>query len=245
MEAARDVLLRSARGKGLLHLLEEAPRNPSNGGLRKVHKPGVPMRPITSGIGSALHRLAKCLAKPLYAAMGIINDSPLKNSADLTRRLQGSLYKKFKKLPSFAVKSLFTNLLTDGAIRAVERVTGSMVDDELPLPKHHFISLVKLCVDFCFFEFAGEEYQQISGLDMVSPLSAVLACLFMETLEREHYRDKIGRHSTWLRYVDDVLAIVPRRSCLHHTLTRLNSVHKKIQFKVEEEEDQKEVRLCT
>ena len=74
---------------------------------------------------------------------------------------------------------------------------------------------------------------------MGSPLSAVLACLFMETLERDHYRDIIGRHSTWLRYVDDVLVIVPRRSCLHHTLTRLNSVHEKIQFTVEEEEDQK------
>jgi hypothetical protein len=222
----------------LLHLLEEAPRNPSMRGLPKVHKPGVPMRPITSGIGSAPHRLAKCLAKPLSAAMGVISDSHLKNSADLIRRLQGSVYKN-KKLASFDVKSLFTNVPTDGAIRAVERVTGSMVDDELPLPKHHFISLVKLCVDFGFFEFAGDEYQQISGLAMGSPLSAVLACLFMETLERDHYRDIIGRHSTWLRYVDDVLVIVPRRSCLHHTLTRLNSVHEKIQFTVEEEEDQK------
>lgn len=60
-----------------------------------------------------------------------------------------------------------------------------------------------------FFEFAGEEYQQISGLAMGSPLSAVLACLFLETLESDHYKDIIDRHSTWLRYVDDVLVIVP------------------------------------
>ncbi|XP_069992386.1 uncharacterized protein [Penaeus vannamei] len=126
----------------------------------------------------------------------------------------------------------------DGAIRAVKRVTGSIADDELPLPKHHFIRLVKLCVDFGFFEFAGEEYQQISGLAMGSPLSPVLACLFMETLERDHYRDINSRHSTWLPYVDDVLVIVLRKSCLHHTPTRLNSVHEKIQFTVEEEVDQ-------
>ncbi|XP_069988479.1 uncharacterized protein [Penaeus vannamei] len=111
---------------------------------------------------------------------------------------------------------------------------GSPADGELPLPKHHFISFVKLCVDFGFFEFAGEENQEISGLAMGSPLSAVLACLFVETLERNHFRDIIGRRSTWLRYVDDVLVIVPSRSCLH-TLTRLNSVHEKIQFRVEEE----------
>lgn len=35
----------------------------------------------------------------------------------------------------------------------------------------------------------------------------------------------IGRHSTWLLYVD-VLLIVPRRSCLHHILTQLNSTRK-------------------
>ncbi|XP_069977506.1 uncharacterized protein [Penaeus vannamei] len=126
-------------------------RNPSLRGLPKVHKPGVPMKPITSGIGSAHHRLAKCLAKPLSAAMGVISDSHPKNSGYLIRRLQSS------------------------------------------------------------------------------SLSAVLACLFMESLERDHYR-----HSTWLRCVDDVLVIVPRRSCLHHTKTRLNSVHEKIQFTVEE-----------
>ncbi|XP_069991692.1 uncharacterized protein [Penaeus vannamei] len=74
---------------------------------------------------------------------------------------------------------------------------------------------------------------------MGSPLSAVLACLFMEMPERDHYSyDIIGRHSTWLRYVD-VLVIVPRRSCLNDMLTQLNSVLEKIQFTVEAEEDQK------
>ncbi|XP_069977552.1 uncharacterized protein [Penaeus vannamei] len=73
---------------------------------------------------------------------------------------------------------------------------------------------------------------------MGSPLSAVLAS-FMETLERDRCRDIIARHSSWLRYVDDVLVIVPRRSFLHHTLTRLNPVQEKIRFSVEEEVDQK------
>ncbi|XP_069984507.1 uncharacterized protein [Penaeus vannamei] len=83
-----------------------------------------------------------------------------------------------------------------------------MVDDELLRPKHHFVSFVKLCVDFGFFEFASEEYQQISGFAIGSPLNGVIV-------------------------------IVPRRSCLHHTLTRLNSVQGKSQFTVEEEVDQK------
>ncbi|XP_069990569.1 rhodopsin-like [Penaeus vannamei] len=54
---------------------------------------------------------------------------------------------------------------------------------------------------------------------MGSPLSAVLACLFMETLESDHCKDIIGRHSTWLRYVDDVLVIVPRRNGIMGSLS--------------------------
>lgn len=69
-EMARDSLLRSASGKRLFHLLEEALCNPSMRGLPMVHKPIVPMRPITSGIGSAPYRLAKCLSKPSPAILG-------------------------------------------------------------------------------------------------------------------------------------------------------------------------------
>lgn len=114
------------------------------------------------------------------------------------------------------VHTIFTNLPRNGAVRAVERVTSSMTDTELPLPKNPF--------GFRYFEFPREEYQQINGLAMGSPLSAVMTCLFMETPVRDNYKDKIGRHSTLLRYVNDVLVIVLIRSCLHYTLTRFESI---------------------
>ncbi|XP_076030898.1 uncharacterized protein LOC143019081, partial [Oratosquilla oratoria] len=46
---ARRILMRTNRGKKLVGLLEEAPRPPRMRGLPKTHKPGIPMRPITSG----------------------------------------------------------------------------------------------------------------------------------------------------------------------------------------------------
>ena len=66
---ARKILKKSKMGKQLLFTLEQDP-TPRMRGLPKLHKPGVPMRPITSGIGIASHRLAKVLAKPLSAALG-------------------------------------------------------------------------------------------------------------------------------------------------------------------------------
>ena len=100
---ARRLLRRSEKGKQLLHLLEEKPRPAQMKGLPMIHKEGIPMRPITSGIGSAPHRLAKCLAKPLSAALGIISCSHLKKSADLLDRLK-DVDVRGMKMASFDVK---------------------------------------------------------------------------------------------------------------------------------------------
>ncbi|XP_042863116.1 uncharacterized protein LOC122247681 [Penaeus japonicus] len=189
------------------------------------------MRPITSGIGSAPYHLAKCLAIALSGTMGIICDSHLRNANVLIRQLQNSSCKN-KELVSFDVKSLFTNVPTDEAIQAAERVVSTMDDSLLLLPERDFIELTKMCLNFGSFEFAGEEYQQVVGLAMSSPLSPVLSCLYVETLEKDRYRNRVVRHSTWLRYVDDVLVFVPRRSSLCQMLMHLNTVHAKIQFTI-------------
>ena len=224
--------------KRLLHLLEEKPRPAQMRGLPKLHKEGIPMRPITSGIGSAPHRLAKCLAKPLSAALGTISCSHLKNSADLLDRLK-DVDVRGKKMASFDVKSLFTNVSVDGAMEAVSRVLQGFSDEQLPLPKEDFISLVQLCVSFGSFQFKDTEYKQKSGLAMGNPLTAVLAPLFMEMLEEDHYKAIVGRGATWLRYCDDVITFLPEMTDLQMIIQDLNAVDPSIQFTVEQEQDTK------
>ncbi|XP_043227718.1 uncharacterized protein LOC122384400 [Amphibalanus amphitrite] len=194
------------------------------------------MRPITSGVGSAPHRLAKILAKPLSSLLGTISSAHLKNSGDLLSRIK-DLCIADKKLVSFDVKALFTNVPVDGALAAVERVLSNASDDDLPIPKRDFLTLVRLCVNFNSFIFDDKEFRQVSGLAMGSPLSAVLACLYMETMEEDHYKSILGEHNLWVRYVDDVLSCVPIDTNLTDLLRELNLVDPAIQFTVEEEEN--------
>lgn len=203
-------------------------------GLPKVHKPGVPMRPITSGIGSAPHRLAKRLATPLSNRLGSISDAHLRNSSDLIERVKNENLKN-KKLASFDVKALFTNVPVEGAIQAVSRVVESINAEELPVPKHDYLKLISLCVKFGAFVFNGEEYRQHRGLSMGSALSPVMACLYMETLETDSFNRIMGRGSKWYRYVDDVLVIIPKNTNTENKVRMLNSVNPDIQFTVEEE----------
>lgn len=64
----------------LPHLHEEAPRIRTMRGFPKIHKPPVPLRPITSGTGSTLHKLAKCQGELLTAFSGKSRNAYLKNN---------------------------------------------------------------------------------------------------------------------------------------------------------------------
>ena len=156
-------------------------------GLPKMHKAGVPMRPITSGIGSAPHKIAKVLARPLSDALGTISNTHLRNSSDLMQRLQPVGFRN-KTIVSFNVKSLFTNVPTLGALKAAEQALQKIDEQLLPLPKSNYLKAVCLCIQFGVFIFQDEEFEQHAGLAMGSPLSPVLACLYMEGLEESHYK---------------------------------------------------------
>ena len=233
---ARKILKRSERGNTLQHLLEQDPKPPKMRGLPKVHKVGVPLRPITSGLGSAPHRLAKSLAKSLTRLLGSISDSHLKNSGDLLNRLK-ELDFSGEKMASFDVKALFTNVPVKGAMKAIEIAIRGVPSDQFPVPKSDFLKLVELCLDFQAFAYGEDEYAQVEGLAMGSPLSPVAACLYMEMLEHEQFEHIMGAGTTWLRYVDDIFVLVPENIDLKEKLDQLNAVEERIQFTLETEEN--------
>ena len=55
----------------------------------------------------------------------------------------------------------------------------------------------------------------------------------------DHYMEVVGPRVVWLRYVDDVIVVVPSRTDLPDMRTRLNAVHPNIQFTIEEEQDER------
>ena len=233
-KSARRILKKSDRGKRMLHLIEEAPKAPTMRGLPKIHKAGRPMRPITSGVGSAPHCIAKVLAKPLTRMLDTISGCHIKNTSDMVDRLKGKDFSDHM-LASLDVQSLFTNVAVDGALRVIKDVVGTMDEEELPLPQQDYIDIVTLCMRFNVFNFEDEEYSQHNGLAMGSPLSPVAACLYLEKLEEEHYLGIMGPDTMWMRYIDDVLIVIPKDIDIEQKVQRLNTVDANIQFTLEKE----------
>ena len=138
-------------------------------------------------------------------------------------------------MASFDVKALFTNVPVKGAMKAIELALSGISSDEFPVPKSDILKLVELCLDFQAFIYGGEEFAQVNGLAMGSPLSPVAACLYMELLEKEHFENIMGADTTWFRYVDDVFILAPEEMNLSEKLEQLNEVDSKIQFTLETE----------
>ena len=76
------------------------------------------------------------------------------------------------------------------------------------------------------------------GLAIGSPVSPVVANIFIEDLERNAIATMTDRPRLWLRFVDDTLAIV-KRYALQETLDHLNQQNPAIQFTTEVEKDGK------
>ena len=94
-------------------------------------------------------------------------------------------------------------------MKAIELALSGISSDELPVPKSNLLELVELCLGFQVFIYGGEEFAQVNGLAMGSPLSPAADCLYMKLLEEEHFENIMGEDTTWFQYVNDVFILAP------------------------------------
>ena len=86
------------------------------------------------------------------------------------------------------------------------------------------------------FQYNGQHYQQLDGVAMGSPVSSVIADIFMEDFEDKAFAAYSNPPRLWKRFVDDILAIV-KKTEVDTLLQFLNNQHQRIQFTIEEGKD--------
>ena len=207
-------------------------------GLPKLHKEGCPLRQIISNVGTVTRPLAGWLAGILSPYLGTFSDAHLRNSLDFKNRFIEFAFNNSMQdvsLVSLDVKSLFTNVPLNLVVEFIDRKIESG-HIQIPIPKPEFIALIELCVNNNYFQFEGKFYRQSFGISMGSPLSPVLAGLFMEYFESELLPTLSNLPKFWTRYVDDVFLIWPNSIDFNSFINELNSLVPSIKFSVEWEE---------
>ena len=73
------------------------------------------------------------------------------------------------------------------------------------------MEMLTFCVETTYFGMGSDIYRQEEGLAMGSPLSPVLAHLYMEYFEEMALGSTSLKPSMWLSYVDDTFILWPHQ----------------------------------
>ncbi|XP_050957575.1 uncharacterized protein LOC127158535, partial [Labeo rohita] len=204
-------------------------------GLPKVHKDNYPLRPIVSSINSVTYNIAKYLATVLAPLVG---NTPhhVNNSMDFVDKIRGLSLQGDETMVSYDVISLFTCVPT---VLAVETVRSRLSHDPMlrertQLNPDQVSTLLELCLNTTYFKYKDVFYRQKHGCAMGSPVSPIVANLYMEEVEKkalETYSGTLPTH--WFRYVDDTWVKIKINEIGPFT-DHINSVDDYIKFTKEE-----------
>ena len=123
--------------------------------------------------------------------------------------------KKDDELVSFDVISLFTSIPVKLAIQVATDVLSKddTLQDRTAIPVEDIVDLLDFCLSTTNFKYNNTHYQQIFGTAMGSHVSAVMANLVMENLERLWSNELCPPFSSSLGFGNDMsMMYAPRLS---------------------------------
>ena len=136
-------------------------------GLPKIHKVGMPLRPIVSSIGTVTYQTAKEVARILKPPVG---KSPyhVKNTKDFIDQIKGIQLNEDQCMMSYDVKALFTSVPITPATKIIKKLLEQ--DQELQqrtsLSIENILCLLEFCLNSTYFSFQGKYFEQLEGAAM-------------------------------------------------------------------------------
>jgi hypothetical protein len=202
-------------------------------GLPKIHKPGVPLRPILDMSNSPYHLLSKWLAEKLQPIRERLSVNSTRDSFDFVDRVK-DLNITNKSMVSFDVTSLFTNV---PVLETVDFLCDYITTEGLDvgISRNLLKEAILRCTLDVSFQFNGNIYRQIDGVAMGSCLGPLLADVFMSKIESGTLSNRTDQLDVYVRYVDDIFITCSTEVNVEQLLEQFNTAHHAINFTMEEE----------
>ena len=132
------------------------------------------------------------------------------------------------------MSALFTSVPIDPAINIIRRRLE--LDQELHLRTtmkvEQIISLLEFCLKTIYFQFQGSFFEQLQGAAMESPISPIVANLYMKDFETKAINTAEYPPRIWKRYVDDTSVVIDSARFLEY----IKNIDPHIQFTTEDAE---------
>ena len=97
----------------------------------------------------------------------------------------------------------------------------------------HIICLLEVCLKNTYFIFQGRFYEQVEGAGMGSPISPIIANIYMEAFETKAISTAPQPPSLWRRFVDATFVVIQKTQKAEF-IKHINSIDSKIKFTSED-----------
>lgn len=212
-------------------------------GLPKIHKPNVPIRPLVNFTTAPSYKVSKKLVQIIKNSISLKNNHSTKNCTEFINKLKNVQIKPNYRIASFDIVDLYTNIPVHDTIAILKSNLGEAnirSTDEI----NEIITLLEVVLNQNYFIFDGKYYIQKKGLAMGSPLSGLLADIYLNHYENTHIFSSANKwHNkivSYTRYVDDTFIIFDGTiRQINNLKNYLNNINGNIQFTLEAEIDNK------
>ncbi|KAI5718459.1 hypothetical protein M8J77_021478 [Diaphorina citri] len=224
-------------------LVNKNPSAPRLYGTVKIHKANeslpindVPIRPVVSSFTSPVYLLEKELVRLFNTHVSWKSTHSISNRSELIDAIKNIDCPANTQLISLDVNSLFSKVNVPVAVSKLQYLVHQH-SNWSPAEKEAYKHALELVTKSNYFQFNGCTYQQLEGCSMGSPLSPLLAEIYMSDFENELFNSNspfLADILIYKRYVDDIFILwTNTKSKAQDLLNHLNQLRENIKFDLE------------
>jgi hypothetical protein len=174
--------------------------------------------------------LSKYLTKILQQHINLNNQYNLNNSINLANDLINIPAQDNYRMITFDIKDLYVNIPID---ETIEIIKTKLQQKNNTLITHQIISLIRTVLLQNYFTFQQKIYQPEKGISMGSPISSLIAEIFLRNYEDKYIKQFLEAKNIifYARYVEDILIIFDKTKTNPQNInTYINKIHNNLKL---------------
>jgi len=210
-------------------------------GCPKIHKDGVPMRPIIAAYDTIGKRLSNWILEKLKLIAAKYSKFNIKNSVDFFERLNRITLPDDVELATFDYDSMFTNIPFGKAKKIIE-LNYDIIENETSVPKDIFMKALSFFIeDNAYFSYKDCFYRQCKGLTMGNNLSQIIAEIYTNYALHQAVESSPNDKIVFIgKYVDDIFTCT-KSDYINELESIISTFSGGIKLKHERENDDNEI----
>ena len=220
------------------HLTQIKPLPPTLKAQIKIHKDNEPIRPVINNVFAPSYKIAKFLNKWLTDTLQLSHTYTTHSSTNLAHQLDRFPIIESDRLISFDIKDIYVNIPLEETIN----ITKNLLKDKNinTTTTNQACTLLTTILQQNYLQFNNKFYQPSKGVGMGSPISGLIAEIFLQHGENNLIKNILDNNKIrfYNRYVDDILMIYDSTKTNTTYITQyMNNIHNALQFKATTEVD--------